>query len=100
MDSREKRTRNYVHPQLLKSFYTERSIQRTSKVTGINESIDWDVYFKTQGTGAILENRGVSGVKKGSGTIVHKNDLARYIFRSLDSIHFEEKPNEEMLADL
>ncbi|WP_338749487.1 ATP-binding protein [Bacillus sp. FJAT-52991] len=101
-----KELENYVHPQLLKNFYTERSSQRASKITGINSEIDWDVYSQTQGVGEILESRGISGVKKDSGTIIHKNDLARYIFRNLGSIYFQEspseieKPNGEMLADL
>lgn len=101
-----KELENYVHPQLLKNFYTERSLHPASKVTGINSSTDWNVYSQNQGVGEILESRGVGGVKKASGTIIHKNDLARYIFRNLCSVHFEEnpsgieKPNGEMLADL
>ena len=101
-----KELENYVHPQLLKDFYTERSSQPASKITIINDEVDWNVYSQTQGVGEILENRGVSGVKKNSGTIIHKNDLARYIFRNLSSIHFEESPSEiekpsgEMLVDL
>lgn len=101
-----KELENYVHPQLLKDFYTERSSRPASKIKGINNQMNWSVYSKTQGVGEILESRGVSGVKKDSGTIIHKNDLARYIFRNLSSIHFEEnpskleKPDGEMLVDL
>lgn len=101
-----KELENYVHPQLLKDFYTERSSQPASKIAGINDQVDWNVYSRTQGVGEILESRGVSGVKKDSGTIIHKNDLARFIFRNLSSIHFQESPSEienpdgEMLEDL
>lgn len=101
-----KELENYVHPQLLKDFYTSRSSHHSSNITGINDSVDWNVYSQNQGTGELLESRGITGVKKASGTIIHKNDLARYVFRNLSSEHFEEEPNhiekpdEEMLANL
>ncbi|UNL85727.1 ATP-dependent nuclease [Priestia koreensis] len=97
---------NYAHPQLLKEFYVKRSGASSSKITGALECLDWNVYSSSDGAGYLLEQRGVKGIAKASGTIIHKNDLARFIFRSLSANHFEinpsdiEKPNEDMINDL
>ncbi|WP_285398460.1 AAA family ATPase [Lysinibacillus sp. fls2-241-R2A-57] len=97
---------NYVHPQLLKEFYTERSSKSASKITGVSSCNEWNVYSQNQGVGNILESRGVDGVSKSSGTIIHKNDLARYVFKNLSSLHFKEepegieKPDNAMLTNL
>ncbi|WP_057762326.1 ATP-dependent nuclease [Cytobacillus praedii] len=97
---------NYVHPQLLKEFYGNRSKAPSSKITGVLECLDWNVYSSSHGVGYLLEQRGIEGIAKASGTIIHKNDLARFIFRRLSANHFElnprdiEKPNADMINDL
>ncbi|MGG3801596.1 ATP-dependent nuclease [Metabacillus fastidiosus] len=97
---------NYAHPQLLKEFYKNRSKAPSSKITGVLECSDWNVYSSSHGVGDLLERRGIKGIAKASGTIIHKNDLARFIFRSLTANHFEispsdiEKPNVDMINEL
>ncbi|MGE6720559.1 ATP-dependent nuclease [Peribacillus frigoritolerans] len=97
---------NYAHPQLIKEFYTERSAHHSSSITGVQECTQWDVFSGTVGVGRLLEERGIKGVAKNSGTILHKNDFARFVFRRLNSNHFEinyndwETPNRDMLNDL
>lgn len=97
---------NYAHPQLLKEFYEARSSHSSSKITGVSECADWDVYSNSYGVGHLLKQRGIDGVSKESGTIIHKNDLARFVFKRLNSNHFEinpnnmVKPSEEMISDL
>ncbi|MED4400056.1 AAA family ATPase [Metabacillus fastidiosus] len=97
---------NYAHPQLLKEFYTERSHHPSSKIKGVLECTNWDVYSSTHGVGYLLEEQGITGVSKASGTIVHKNDFARFVFRRINSHHFElnpkdiENPNLNMINEL
>lgn len=97
---------NYAHPQLLKEFYTKRSSSVSSKITGVKKCSDWNVYSTSHGVGHLLEQRGIKGIAKASGTIIHKNDFARFVFRSLNSDHFEitpnniEKPNADMINEL
>lgn len=98
---------NYAHPQLLKDFYTARSSYPASKITGVESCQDWDVFDSQVGAGNILEVRGLTNVAKSSGTLIHKNDFARFVFRKLEPIHFQlkndigmEEPNQDMLEDL
>ncbi|MBU8754128.1 ATP-dependent nuclease [Priestia megaterium] len=97
---------NYAHPQLLKDFYEERASQRASLITGVDLCADWDVFHRENGAGKLLEDRGVTRVAKKSGTLIHKNDFARYVFQNLKPVHFDKepvgmkKPNQEMLEDL
>lgn len=84
---------NYVHPQLLKDFYIERSNQNSSKITGTENCVNWDPFSTTKGVGSLLEERGISHVSSKSGTIAHKDALARYVFNKCSLVHFEEKPN-------
>jgi|GEM_PF-3252588 len=97
---------NYIHPQLLKDFYTERSSKPASKITGVSSCSEWNVYSQFKGVGDILASKGIEGVRKSSGTIIHKNDLARYVFNNLSSLHFIEepegieKPDKAMLTNL
>lgn len=101
-----KELENYVHPQLLKDFYLNRSQHSNSTILGADSCTNWDVYSKTEGVGKLLEDRGVSNVKAKSGTIIHKNDLAHFIYNNFDVTHFEEspsnmlKPNSDMIDDL
>jgi hypothetical protein len=101
-----KELENYAHPQLVKEFYTERSSHSSSKITGVQDCTKWDVFSETVGVGHLLEQRGIKGVAKKSGTIIHKNDFARFIFRKFNSSHFDinndtgESPNSNMIGDL
>lgn len=101
-----KELENYCHPQLIKDFYTGRASYSVSKIKGVQECLEWDVFSDTQGTGEILKSRGITNISKASGTIIHKNELARFVFNNLNEIHFQEKPkgilspNTDMLEDL
>jgi len=83
---------NYSHPELLKNFYSERSAHGNSTISGVDTCTNWDVYSTTIGTGAILESRGLSNVAIQSGSIKHKDELARYIFKHFEPKHFLKNP--------
>lgn len=94
---------NYAHPQLLSQFYT--NLQASSKVSGITESTNWDVFSVEKGVGQLLKEQGVMNVSEASGTIKHKSQLAKYIFTHFKEDHFEfestsKKANSSMIEDL
>ncbi|MCD6010727.1 MAG: hypothetical protein K0Q79_589 [Flavipsychrobacter sp.] len=97
---------NYCHPELLKQFYTKRSEHGNSKIKGVTESIKWDVFSEQYGVGSMLSKQDVTGVCDSSGTILHKDALAKFVFQKFNKSHFEdnpknmEKPNQKMLQDL
>lgn len=97
---------NYAHPQLIKDFYTNRAEHPKSKITGVKQCSNWDVFHSEYGSGKILESRGITNIAAKSGTISQKNDFSRFIFHNFQPIHFElkpkgiEQPNEEMIRDL
>lgn len=101
-----KELENYAHPNLLKEFYTNRSLHPTSIIEGVEKCTDWDVFHNENGAGYILTSKGITNVAKSSGTLIHKNEFARFVFKNLEEKHFElepdgiEKPNKEMLNDL
>ncbi|MCU5720802.1 hypothetical protein OCB01_09950 [Bacillus cereus] len=101
-----KELENYCHPQLLKDFYTGRAAYSASKIKGAQDCVKWDVFSNSQGTGEILKSRGITNISKASGTIIHKNELARFVFNNFNESHFHEKPkgilspNKGMLEDL
>ncbi len=101
-----KELENYCHPDLLKRFYTNRAEQKASKIKGVDTCTDWNVFSKKEGVGEILASRGITNVDKASGTIKHKDELARYVYNNLTIEHFEkeidgmEKPDEDMLKNL
>jgi predicted ATPase len=96
---------NYTHPDLLKSFYSQRETHPASKINGSSSVLDWDVYSSTDGAGQILESRGLSGVASKSGTIKQKDELARYIYNNFEVKHLLkqsiiQQPNAAMIDDL
>ena len=101
-----KELENYVHPQLLMDFYSERAKHPKSKIEGVSSCTNWDVFSKTEGVGKLLESRGILNVKAKSGTIIHKIDLAHFIYNNFSDIHFDNnpdsilKPNSKMIDDL
>lgn len=101
-----KELENYCHPDIIKQFYTRRCSAPASKITGVDTCINWDVFSTTQGTGRILTDRGVTNIEKPSGTIKHKDELARFVYNNLKVDHFRddvdgmEKVNADMLKDL
>lgn len=101
-----KELENYCHPDIIKSFYTGRASASASKITGVDKCTNWDVFSTTQGVGGTLSDRGVTNVDKPSGTIRHKDELARFVYNNLKADHFRdkvdgmEKANADMLKDL
>ncbi|GGG02543.1 ATP-dependent nuclease [Paenibacillus abyssi] len=96
---------NYTHPELMKNFYSQREKHPASKITGSSFVTDWDVYSNSEGAGRILENRGLNGVAAESGTIKHKDELARYIYNNFEVKHLLKQsiipqPNSTMIDDL
>ncbi|WP_339157255.1 AAA family ATPase [Paenibacillus sp. FSL W8-0186] len=96
---------NYAHPSLIFKFYKGLNDSRQSKVTGLTESINWDVFSLEKGVGTILEEQGIQYIAESSGTIKHKSQLARFMFENLNEDHFNlecefQSPNPEMLDDL
>nr|WP_154960288.1 ATP-binding protein [Paenibacillus xylanexedens] len=101
-----KELENYSHPQLLKDFYLERSSHGNSTIKGVENCTDWDVYSTEFGTGNILELNGLTNVTVQSGSIKHKDELARYMFKNFEPKHFLKnsinglQPNSMMIDDL
>ncbi|MBH5318474.1 AAA family ATPase [Paenibacillus sp. GSMTC-2017] len=96
---------NYTHPELMKNFYSQREKHPASKIKGTSLVVDWDVYSNSEGAGRILENRGLIGVSAESGTIKHKDELARYIYNNFEVKHLLKQsiipqPNFAMIDDL
>lgn len=101
-----KELENYCHPDIIKRFYTGRASTPASKITGIDRCTNWDVFSTSEGAGRILTTRGVANIEKASGTIKHKDELARFVYNNLKLDHFKddvdgiEKVNIDMLKDL
>lgn len=97
---------SYAHPELLKQFFKKRSKHGNSLMKGVDECNNWDVFSKNDGPGKILAGRGITNVAKDSGTLIHKDELARFIFNNLKPQHFDVQPsdmdipNAEMIEDL
>lgn len=92
---------NYVHAALLKKFYTEKAKHGNSKISGIEKlrDKDWQVYSMDKGVGKLLEDNEVKGIATKSGTIKHKLDLAKFVFKHLTKEHFEEFPADLLKPD-
>ncbi|BCG59086.1 ATP-dependent nuclease [Paenibacillus sp. URB8-2] len=96
---------NYTHPELLKKFYSQREQHPSSQISGSLSVSDWDVFSSSEGAGRILESRGLTGVAAKSGTIKHKDELARYIYNNFEVKHLLKQsiipqPNAAMIDDL
>jgi hypothetical protein len=102
-----KELENYAHPQLIKQFYQTLNDSAKSKVSGVLESTNWDVFSSHMGVGKILTDQGIVNVSDESGTVKHKALLARYIFNNFNQKYLIEekieeiiKPNPIMMKDL
>lgn len=96
---------NYAHPEILKNFYSQREQHHASQISGSSSVSDWDVFSSSEGAGRILENRGLTGVATKSGTVKHKDELARYMYNNFEAKHLLKQsiisiPNATMIDDL
>ncbi|PJN56365.1 hypothetical protein PAEVO_30880 [Paenibacillus sp. GM2FR] len=96
---------NYAHPDLLKSFYSNREKHHASKIQGTASVTDWNVYSATEGAGKILENRGLHGISTESGSVKQKDELARFVYNNFEVKHLLKQsivphPDPTMIDDL